>query len=174
MHQLIYGLVRAESPNEGLERAKHEIFQSLVDDKVFDYYVTFDEDGQGVAGRDRWGDIPAAVAASTDDGRQRIDRAWDATVEAYWQSFKRVDEFLDAYDPSDYWTDENVYRQYQFDFNRIGELHGPGTYLYDQDGQGIRHKAHLRRVENAWGDILDGDDPYEDLSLYVVPADVHY
>lgn len=173
MHQLIYGLVYDESHADGLERAKYDVFQPLVEEHVFDYYVTFEEDGHGVAGRDRWGELPAVVEADTQRGQQLINRGWDATVEEYWRGFKRVEEFIHEHEPSEFWRDPDLYAQYQLDFQRIGEHHGPGTFLYDQDGEGIRHESHLESVQNYWREEY-ADELYENQDLYVVPADVHY
>lgn len=68
MHMLIRGLVYADDPDEAVAAARTGVFDRLVRDEVFDYYVTADMDGQGVAGTDRWGDYPTAVPAMADEG----------------------------------------------------------------------------------------------------------
>lgn len=173
MHQLIYGLVYDSTPEEALEGAKRDVFQPLVPEEVFDYFVTFDEEGRGFAGRDRWGSRPAAVAADTGAGEKLIDHGWEATVQGYMRSFQRVEEFMEEHNPSEFWTDEEVHRAYLFDFNRIGEFQGTGTFLYDQDGEGIRYEAHLENVRNYWSEESLGSS-FENQELYVVPADVHF
>lgn len=173
MHQLIYGLVYESTHADGLERAKHDVFQPLVEERVFDYFVTFEEDGHGVAGRDRWGELPAVVQADSRHGQQLINRGWNATVQEYRRGFTRVEDFLAEYEPREFWTDADLYTRYQLDFHRIGEFHGPGTFLYDQDGEGIRHEAHLEHVQNYWQEH-HSEAFYENQDLYVVPADVHY
>jgi hypothetical protein len=75
-----------------------------------------------------------------------------------------------------------------------GRYEGPDIFLYDQDGVGIRTPSHLNDVLNKWrslyGDLSDEDakhlssfdweknrkrvNPYKDLVLWVVPADVHF
>lgn len=173
MHQLIYGLVYDSTREEALEQAKRDVFRPLVEEEVFDYFVTFDEDGRGVAGSDRWGALPAAVEAETSAGEKLIDHGWEATVREYMRSFQRVEEFMEEHDPSAFWTDEEVHRTYLFDFHRIGEFQGMGTFLYDQDGEGIRYEGHLENVRNYWSDE-PSEGSFENQELYVVPADVHF
>ncbi|MFB6076905.1 MAG: hypothetical protein ABEK12_02140, partial [Candidatus Nanohaloarchaea archaeon] len=135
----------------------------------FDYFVTADQDGRGVSGTDRWGDYPAAVPADTDTGEELIENGWEYTVDAYQRHLDAVEEFLDDHDPEALWADGDVHREYHYSFHRVGEYTGPGTFLYDQDGGGIRHRDRL-------DEIYSKQDPgYDDgTDLYVVPADVHY
>lgn len=173
---LIRGLVHADSPPDALETAKHEVFLPLVDRGTFDYYVTFDADGRGVAGNDRWGDYPAVAPADSSAGRKLIEDGWRYTVKEYEYSFDTVAEFLDTRERTAFWEDTDVHRQYHYAFHKIGEYEGPHTYLYDEAGQGVRDRGHLRLIQNAYEDFVDEtmDNPYRDQDLFVVPADVHY
>lgn len=173
MHQLIHGLVYADSSEEALETARHDVFEPLVRRSVYDYVVTFDQDGRGVSGADRWGSLPPAVSVETDRGEELVDRGWEATTDSYQRSFDRVEEFLSTHDPQNFWEEQEIHMEYALDFQRIGQFEGPATFLYDQDGVGIRNRGHLESVRNYWTDLGDSE-PYENLELYVVPADVHY
>ena len=172
MHQLIYGIVYGEDSESAVETASTSIFHPLVHRGEFDYFVTFDEPGQGVAGRDRWGDRPTVSPVDSEDGIELINRGWEATVSEYERSFDRIEEFLDSHDSEAYWQDESVHREYLLDFHRVGQFQGPGVFLYDPDGEGIQNRGHLDRVLD--GEIASRDVDDENQELYVVPADVHY
>lgn len=167
MHQLIYGLVQSGSGDGALEDAKNRVFPMVVDAGDFDYFVTFDVDGRGVAGEDRWGDLPVAAPVEEERGQELVDRGWDATVSEYERSFDRIQEFLNDHDVEDFWNNRNVHREYSLDFHKVGEYHGSSTFLYDEYGQGIRHRDTLDQ-------LLEESKTGEEEELYVVPADVHY
>jgi len=163
---LIRGLVYADSGDEALAAAKSRVFNRLVQDNVFDYYVTADMDGRGVSGTDRWGDYPEAVPVESDEGRELVEDGWEYTVQEYDRALDQVEEFLDEYDRSALWEDEAAHMQYSYPFHKIGQFQGPSTFLYDQYGQGVRSRGHLDRLLTNEHNF-DGD-------LYVAPADVHY
>jgi hypothetical protein len=171
---LIRGLVYGEDEEDALHNAKYDVFEPLIRDSVFDYYVTFDEDGHGVSGRDRWGELPEAVEAETRHGEELIDEGWKHTISEYEKSLESLEEFFEEHEMSEIWEDPSVHSEFHHRFHRVGEYKGPGTYLYDQDGEGIRDKQHLERVLDRWEDLYEDENPYEDQDLYVVPADVHY
>ena len=66
----------------------------------------------------------------------------------------------------------------KYHFNRIGSYSGDTYLLYDNDGEAIYTKRHLKDLLEKW-DSLYGDkekythNPYESLTTYVVLADVH-
>lgn len=173
---LIRGLVHADSLEEALATAKDEVFTPLVDRGTFDYYTTFDMDGGGVAGADRWGRYPAVVRADQPSGRELIRAGWEKTVEEYDTSFDEVEAFFDQHDRPAFWEDGDVHAEYCYAFHAIGEFAGPHTYLYDEAGQGVRDRGHLRLLESGYEELADETtkNPYQDMDLYVVPADVHY
>ena len=163
---LIQGLVYAEDEDEALETAKQDVFDPLVWHRTFDYYVTFDQDGSGVAGRDRWGPLRAAAPAETDIGEQQIRTGWKSTVDQYETSFDRIEEFLQEHETDEFWEDFETYHDYRHYFDIVSESQGPSTYLYDHQGLGIRNQNQL---EDAYQQPEN-----QDKELYVVPADVHY
>jgi len=177
MHMLIRGLVYGDDRDDAVARGKAAVFEPLVRDGVFDYYVTADQDGRGVSGTDRWGDYPAAEPADTDDGRELIEDGWDATVSEYETSFERIEDFLEDHEYSDLWEDTDAHLDYHHAFNRVGEYRGPNTFLYDQNGTGIRYRGHLEQIYEEAPNVEDygGDDvSVREQDLYAVPADVHY
>jgi hypothetical protein len=143
----------------------------VVADGVFDYYVTADMDGCGVAGTDRWGAYPAVVSADDEQGQELVEEGWQATVNEYNRSLDRIEEFLETCDRCELWEDEHTHWEYQYAFYRIGQFTGSSTFLYDEYGQGIRNRGHLDRAVS--GDAATDANP-EERTVYVVPADVHW
>ena len=166
MHMLIRGLVYADDADEALVAAKADVFEPLVADGVFDYYVTADVDGRGVSGTDRWGDYPAVAPGDGDEGRDLVEDGWQYTVDEYDRALDQVEEFLDEYNRSALWTDGAAHMEYSFPFRKVGESAGPTTFLYERHGRGVCCRDDL--------DQLLANDYDRDGDLYVVPADVHY
>lgn len=77
MHAIVYALVEGATERDALSKAK-AAFDELVesDTNIIDYYATFEEEGLGVAGVDRWGDLPAAAPVNSPDGEILVDSAW--------------------------------------------------------------------------------------------------
>lgn len=44
---------------------------------VFDYFVSFDEEGTSVAGKARWGEPPTAAPVGSDGGQDLLERGWE-------------------------------------------------------------------------------------------------
>jgi len=170
MHMLIRGLVYGRNQDDALYRAKTDVFDRLVEDRVFDYYVTADMDGRGVSGTDRWGDYPEAVPADSDRGSELIEDGWEFTEQEYHQALGRIEEFLEEHSYEDLWEDEAVHMEYQYPFHKIGQFEGPSTFLYGPHGQGIRTRPRLDEYLESDGYGQQTDEE----SLYVCPADIHY
>jgi len=164
MHQLIYALVSAPTAEQALSRAQ-SVFDGLTGGDlsqapVFDYYVTFDDESSRVAGPARWGDRPKVARIDSAAGQQLLDSGWEATERESHRTVERVREALAERSDEELMGDELA----RHGCRTLGAYRGPSVYLYDEHGQGIRHREALDR-------ILDADD--ED-SLWVVPADVHF
>jgi hypothetical protein len=87
MHMVIYTLVEASTQNDALATGK-TVFDRLAgadphSSAVFDYYVSFDEENTTVAGKARWGELPAAAPVDSDDGQDLLDQGWEATKEEF-------------------------------------------------------------------------------------------
>lgn len=164
MHQLIHGLVYSSSPEQAVEDAKENVFYPLLEQDVFNYFETLEN-------RNRWNDIPAVALVSKPEGEQLISTGWASTVSEYQHGFKQVEEFLENHEPREFWNDREVYEEYQQGFQKIGEVQGPSTFLYDPEAQGIRTKQHLDHVREMWSEYQPTS--FENQELYVVPADIH-
>jgi hypothetical protein len=163
MHALIYALVEASHRDEALAASK-SAFDRLTGARpdcapVFDYYVTFDDDGTIVAGRARWGELPIAVPITSDEGQQLLERGLQATEQEFQRNLDRIKEGLGEYSDEAIMRDEDLIRHA---CHQLGAYEGSPIFLYDEFGSGIRHRDRLDA-------ILDGSD-----DLWIVPADVHF
>ncbi|QLG29975.1 hypothetical protein HUG10_20385 (plasmid) [Halorarum halophilum] len=163
MHMVNYALVEASTHDDALATGK-TVFDRLVGADphscaIFDYFVTFDEEGTSVAGKARWGDLPAAVPVDLDDGQDLLNRGWEATKEKFERNLERVEEAIDELSDEEIMRDENFARHA---FHQVGAYDGPTVFLYDQHASGIRHREQLDRV------LEESED------LRIVPADVHF
>jgi hypothetical protein len=160
---VIYALVEASTQNDALATGK-TVFDRLVgadphSSAVFDYYVCFDEENTTVAGKARWGDLPAAAPVDSDDGQNLLDQGWEATKEEFERNLERVKEAIDELSDEEIMRDEDLARHA---FHQVGAYDGPSVFLYDQHATGIRHREHLDRL------LEESED------LWIVPADVHF
>ena len=185
MHYVIRALVYAETPEEAIQTAKDNVFEKLVDPEYntgFDYYTTFDHEGSCVSGKGRWGDLPAVVKADSKEGKRYIKEGWKYMCREQKYHMDKIRKWLKKggtlHDlrSGDYKrTDGDMMR---YHFNRIGQYAGDSYLLYDNAGDAIADKRHLKNVMEKW-DSIYGDkekyvrNPYESLSTYVVLADIH-
>lgn len=147
MHMVIYALVEASTEDEALA-AGTEVFNRLVGAKidsctVFDYYVTFDEANTTVAGKARWGDLPAAAPVASSAGQSLLDRGWEATIKKFQRNLDRVKTGLEELSDEEIMRDEDLVRHA---FHQVGAYDGPSVFLYDEHGCGIRHRRQLDLV----------------------------
>ncbi|MDS0301169.1 hypothetical protein NDI76_20745 [Halogeometricum sp. S1BR25-6] len=163
MHMVIYALVEASTRDDAVATGK-AVFDRLVGadphaGAVFDYYVCFDEENTTVAGKARWGDLPAAAPVGSDNGQNLLNRGWEATKEEFERNLERVKEAIDDLSDEEIMRDEDLARHA---FYQVGAYDGPSVFLYDQHATGIRHREQLDRLLESSED------------LWVVPADVHF
>lgn len=97
MHRVIKAIVYATSEEEALEEAK-DIFDRLVDAGKFDYYTTFDMDGNGVSGSDRWGDLPTVARADSEEGRKLINRAMRKMKDEFEDNIEKIRKMVNECD----------------------------------------------------------------------------
>ncbi len=183
MHMLIYVLVNASDVDEALELAECAA-DALCGDgpKPFDYRVNFKEDGQGVAGKDRFGALPYALQVDTErfpcedkTGLEQINRAMEGNRKAFLDHIKTLREMLAAYTDEELFggdvfakarcSDSPMYFRYYC--ASLGQFQGPNIRLYDQVGTGIRTPRDLE-------DIMSYRFHWGDKPLWAVPFDVHY
>lgn len=163
MHMVIYALVEASTRDDAVATGK-VVFDRLVGadphaGAVFDYYVTFDQEGTRVAGNARWGDLPVAARVDSDEGSELLERGWNATKKEFQRNLNRVREALDELSDDEIMRDEDLAR---LAFHQVGAYDGPSIFLYDEHGCGIRHRDQIDCIVD------------ESNNLWIVPADVHF
>ncbi|WP_368280301.1 hypothetical protein [Halomarina oriensis] len=117
---------------------------------VFDYYVTFDKSSSRVAGPGRWGDRPTVARVYSAAGQQLLESGWEATEREFHRTLGRVREALAACSDEELMGDAMARHAYR----TLGAYRGPSVYLYDEHGQGIRHREALGRVLDAVDPLL--------------------
>lgn len=189
MHRVIRAIVFAENQKEALEKAKM-IFDDLCGEsgEPFDYYATFEKGDQGIAARERWGNFLAVVEATSEKGKQLIEEGLETTKRELLENLAKVRSGLAKLSDEDIWQDkdardeENTGLNFEASMLRyfislVGQDRGPSVLLYDNDGEGIKSPKHLSNVWAKWQVIYEGvgkENPYKNMEIYVVPADVHY
>ena len=172
MHMVIRAIVYAEDGLSALERAR-EIFSEMCGDyRPFDCFVTFDEEGYKMSGKDRWGELPIAPRADSPAGKKLIAEGWNLQVASFRESLKKVRRQILS--PWKKLISNSIWR---YRCKTLYDDVGPDIYLYDADGAPIGDKDHLENVLNKWECLYDDEEkpnPYKDLKVFVVPADVHY
>ena len=170
MHMVIRAIVYAEDGLSALEKAR-EIFSNMCGDyRPFDYFVTFDEEGHGMSGKDRWGELPIAPRADSPAGKNLIAEGLDIQVALFRESLKKVRRQI--FSPWKKLISDSIWR---YRCKTLYDDQGPDIYLYDNDGAPIGDKAHLENALGKWECLYeDKQNPYENLKVFVVPADVHH
>ena len=164
MHMLIKAIVPAKNKAEAIKKAKNMVFEEL-----FDYYTTFDTAGSETTGKNRWGELPSAVEASTEMGQKLIEKGFASTQESFKENMSKVRQYLSKY------TDDELFEgkdqidgmtsMFRYFAQRSGAYKGPGVFLYDEDGEGITNRDYLNEVLT---------NPNNGQKVWIVPADVHY
>lgn len=180
MHMVIRAIVYARTRRGALAEARR-VFDRLTDgSSPFDGYTTFDQNGKGHAGRDRWGNLPAVARADTEESKRLIDAGWERTEAVAMEALnflrnalrrQTTAELLAGWD-----ADLDTGGAVRDACVRLGEAVGSAHWLYDHDGEAIHTRAHLSHALAQWRSLIEGEEeePYRGLSVWVVPADVHF
>jgi hypothetical protein len=173
---LIRGLVYDDTEAEALLRAKEDVFESLVEEGVFEEYATPDMKDHSLHGCVRPDELPEVARSTSDLGEELIRNGWKATAAETRENLAWIKKFFDDHEMQEFWNSGEVHGEYKYAFNKVGEYRGSSVYLYDQDGQGILTREHLDQVLNHWDSCYDSleDNPLMDQNLYVVPGYVRY
>lgn len=177
MHQVIRAIVYAKDEKEALEKAT-EVFERLTEgQRPFDYYKLFNEDGMGVSGKDRWGDLPPVALADSKEGKKLIKDGIEYTVGEAEKSLSRVRYALSKYSDEELLSGKELndfdgrWLDFTYECHSIGMYEGWKVYLYDHDGSGITNYRRLHEVLDMYG--KKEEHLKEGLKIWVVPADVH-
>jgi len=168
IHQLIRCIVYGESKETAVAQARTNLEQLTKDGRPYDYFVTFEEDEPtcGVAGRDRFGDLPAAVEADSEKGQELVEQGWEHQREAYKNALEKIDEFFESADEPTKVVEETHEELIRHQMMKLGRYRGPPVFFYDHYGSGLTTKEDL--------DVALDAPNSENQNIWIVPADVHY
>ena len=186
MHTIIRAIVYATNEQEALEEAD-KVFDRLCEGgRPFDYYQKFDGEGSPVSGKGRWGDRVAVTLADSEDGKELIQQGLKWTREEFVESLDKIRIELNKFTLEELFEERKIVfngediptdDMFKYYLHKCGQYDGGATYLYDNDGEGIRNTRHLEDTLDKWKCVYEDKkqkNPYDKLNVYVVPADVHY
>ena len=179
MHQVIRAIVYAENEEEAIDQAKG-IFDNMIEQSLFDYYTTFDENGHGVSGKSRWGDLPVCADAGSEEGKKLIEDGMRYTKDEFMTNIKKIRECLSKFSDEELFNggagknrDSMLFRYYCY---HVGQYEGISVWSYDNEGEGIRTEKELNNTLEKYACLYEDagkKNPYASDRIWVVPADVH-
>ena len=176
MHQVINAIVYAEDEEEAMDQARG-IFENMVERGIFDYYRTFDEDMDGVSGKSRWGELPACADAGSEEGKKLVDDGMKYTKDEFIEDVGKIRECLSKFSDEEIFSgdarENMLFRSHCF---HAGQYKGASVWLYDNDGDGIRTEKEMNDALGKYACLYEDEgkkNPYENDTVWVVPADVH-
>ena len=178
MHMMIRALVYADKKEDAVQQA-HSVFEMLTDGQYpFDYYQLFDDSDDWGSAKNRWDESPIAVKHSTKKGKELVSEGWKATLDNMRECFDKSKEYLNkCKDVNAFLKNRSGADMSRYYLRQLGAYNGSAIWLYDNDGSGISDKGHLKDALNKWECLYkdkETKNPYDDLDVWVVPADVHF
>ena len=165
MHMIIRNIAYANSEKEALSVARNNFENLCEGQRPFDYYDMFDDGGSSY-----WGDkYPEVALSGSVKGRKMVVDGWGATLRDMRENLRQIKNLTEGKKVTEIMRD--IRKDWlQYYFKSVGDYQGDSVWLYDHDAEGIKDRSHLNKALNKW----DNDKQYQGLSVYIVPADVHY
>lgn len=177
MHMVIRTIVYASTKKEALSKAK-EVFNGLCENQnPFDYFTTFDEENTKVSGKARWGNLPVVAKVSSKGGQKLVEEGMKYTYEGFCESLNSIRRNIVKFTNTQLFEGTEKDDMFRHRCHCIGKYRGGDIFLYDNDGEGIRSKRHLKDVLNKWNCLYEKQNkpnPYKNDDVWVIPADVHF
>jgi hypothetical protein len=119
------------------------------------------------------------LKADTPEWKKEIKERVEWTRDNFLEALKNIRKCLARF------TDKKLYEQdyppkglpdFRYNCYKAGKFSGPGVYLYDQDGEGIRDPEHLQDVLAKWAALYEGAgkvNPNDGKDIYIVSIDAH-
>lgn len=170
MHKVITLIVYAENEDDAVSKADSMLEDMCGEGRMYDWYSLFTEESKNTtAGIGRWDNLPLVTLANSKIGKELIDEGWNATKEEMKEALSELHKKTKDM------TDEDIEKLIKKHDSELEYLaykvsdEDNTSYLYDNDGIAIRDEEHLNKTLNKW------DNPkYNDLKIYLVPADIHW
>jgi len=180
MHMKPAALVFADSEGEAVEMARGVFRQLCLNQEPFDYFELMQMDGE----TGNWKEGEVAYKQDSPEFSKIVTKRMEYTKLEFMRYLKDIRRALKSK------TDEQLFAarfgdvkvgkktvMFRYSCGILGQYHGSGIWLYDQDGEGIREPGHLKDVEDKWPDIheeVGKPNPYAGKKLWAVVADVHF
>ena len=121
-------------------------------------------------GSSYWGDkYPEVALSGSVKGRKMVVDGWGATLRDMRYHLRKIKEVTEGKSVTEIMR--GIRKDWlQYHYKSVGDYYGESVWLYDHDAEGIKDRSHLNKALNKW----DNDKQYQGLSVYIVPADVHY
>ena len=168
MHQIILCIVYAEDEEEALERAK-KIFDEVINEGEYDYYSTFDD----TMAVQRWGKIKPVMEIMEKEAIELLNEIWEAYIDDLKRALTNIKTSLNKNSFDELIED----REFRHECYIVGAYSGAYVRIYDNEGEGIRTLDHLRDAIEKWKNLYEKEEvtnPYENLKVFIVPADAHF
>ena len=180
---LICVIVGAEEEEAALEKAK-ETLEILVERGDFDYYTTFDMDGHGMAGKDRWGELPVVARIESKEGKKLIEEGLKWTEQNFEYAITKVRNVLQRYTNTELFEEFCVHEEVAAKLSEeieqewrdlhmahywlasAGMNHPSDTYLWSDEGEQIENRHTLEYIIEC--------HKKEKKKIFIVPSDVHH
>lgn len=128
------------------------------------------------------------MRADSDDGKRVLEELLKCTREELFENVEKISNGLKVLTADDLWHNtargddippeerslEYEPSMFRYFCSKLGEYKGPSINLYDNDGEGIRDLDHYKSVMSGWDKTYSSDNPYKDLLIWLVLADIHY
>jgi hypothetical protein len=177
MHMTIGVIVFAVDKDDAESQAE-TIFERLTGDsgQPFDYYSSKANNPGGLK------DIPGPMLVTTRAGKAFIKANMAATIRNFNYHLGKIRKGIPNHTDDEIMCEaandqkDQTLAMIRYSMYQCGSYSGPGIWLYDNDGSGIRDTKHLANVLTKWKEVFNAktSQPYKGLDVYVVPADVHY
>ena len=161
MHMIIRILIWAKDEEEAWNMGVETLNDLCGENRHFDYWASLDDFTYSTSGAGRWGYHKPIVKASSEEGKKWIEEGMDSNLEYFEHNLKEIEKSLKTKTTDQLWHDW-IFRAF---CRMAGEHEGSDIWLYSRFGSGIRNISDLKRLNKMGG---------RDVTLWVMPADVHY
>jgi len=158
MHMIIQVIVYGKDKNEA-ETSANSVFNFLCGENFhpFDYFTIIPDE---------------TVPAFSVKGMKLIANTWKQQCKEFKNNLKKIRKKI--FLPRKRLMNDRLWRQ---TCECISPYQSSYNWLYDGDGEAISTREHLKDVLEKWKCIYESngkENPYRNLNIYVVSADVHY
>ena len=142
MHYLIRIISYGDTEEDAKENVQLLLDRLCGENMPFDWYNMEP---------DRYEDAGKTLPADSEKGTSLLEEGMKATKHAFFEAISSIRKTLSVHTTDQIWANEcdSLFRYALFS---AGRYCGPGIYVYDDDGSGIRDDTHYNNALTAWAD----------------------